>query len=78
MKLFECHAVMARVGGACSHLVRTYVMISSTWQEARACIRDQEPYAEFITVPVEISGALMVDVKLVSEHEFADLRSACE
>jgi hypothetical protein len=78
MKLFKCHAVMSRGAGARSHLVRTYVMMASTWQEARARIRDREPCVEFVTVPVEISGALIVEVKLISECEFADLRSACE
>ncbi len=78
MTLFKCHAVVSCGGGARSHLVRTYVTMASTWQEARACIRDQDPCAEFVTVPVEISGALMVDIKLISEREFAALRSACE
>ena len=77
MKLFKCHAAMTRDGGR-SHLIRTYVLIASTWQEARARIQDQEPCAEFVTVPVEISGALMIDVKLIGGREFADLRSACE
>lgn len=77
MKLFKCQAVMSREG-ARSHLVRTYVLMASTWQEARARIRDQEPWTEFVTIPVEISGALMVDVKLIGERECADLRSACE
>ncbi len=78
MKLFKCHAVVSREEGARSHLVRTYVTMASTWQEARARIRDQELCAEFVTIPVEISGALMIDVKLISEREFAALRSACE
>ena len=77
MKLFKCHAVTAREG-ARSYLVRTYVMMANNWQEVRARIQDQEPGAEIVTVPVEISGALMIDVKLISEREFADLRSACE
>ena len=51
---------------------------ANTWQEARARIREQEPGAGLVTVPVELSGVLMVDVKLKSEREFADLRSACE
>ena len=78
MKLFKGHAVMSRESGVRSHLVRTYVVMAGTWQEARARIRDRDPSAEFVTIPVEIAGALMVDLKLMSEREVADLRSACE
>ncbi len=78
MKLFKGHAVMSRESGVRSRLARTYVVMANTWQEARARIGDREPGAEFVTIPVEIAGALMVDVKLMSEREVADLRSACE
>ena len=78
MKLFKGHAVMPRGEGTRSHLVRTYVVVASTWQEARARIRDREASADFVTVPVEIPNALIVDVKVMGEREFANLRSACE
>ena len=77
MKLFKCHAVMTRAWEACSYRVRTYVVIASTWQEAQARVRAQDPRAEFVTVPREARDALIIDDQLVSEREFADLRSAC-
>lgn len=77
MRLFKCHAVMPLFGHERRHVVRTYVVIASTWQEARARIRGQEPGAEFVTVPVEIADALMVDVASMSGRELADLRFAC-
>jgi hypothetical protein len=77
MKLFQCHAVMPRTGDTRSHLIRTYVVIASTSEEARARIEGQEPQADFVTIPVEASHPLVVDVRLMSEREVADLHSAC-
>lgn len=78
MKLFKCHATMPLVGYERTHIVKTYVVVASTWQEARARVRGQEPGTEFVTVPVEIPSVLMVDVKSMSGREIAELRVACE
>ena len=77
MKLFTCHAVMPLVGHERTHLVRTYVVLASAWQEARARVRSQEPGSEFVTVPIETPDVLTIDVTSMSEAEFADLRYAC-
>ena len=58
MKLFKCHAVMPSVVGRGSYLVRTYVVIASTWQEARARVWNKEPRAEFVTMPGEVAEAI--------------------
>lgn len=77
MNLFQCHAVMPRTGDTRSHLIRTYVVIAATPQEARAQIQAHEPQADFVTIPVEAPHPLVVDVRLMSEREVADLHSAC-
>lgn len=77
MKLFKCHAVILRADKR-GYIIRTYVVIASTWQEARTRIRDHEPRSEFVTVPAETPDALMLDAQLMTKREFADLRSACE
>ena len=78
MKLFKCHAIMPSVVGRGSYLVRTYVVIASTWQEARARVWNQEPRAEFVTMPGEVADALIINDEVMSEREFADLRAACK
>jgi len=77
MRLFKTHAVMPLVGLERAHVVRTYVAIAPTWQQARERVRCQEPAAEFITVPCEMPDVLMTDVSSMSEMELTDLRSAC-
>ena len=77
MKLFKAHAVMPRIGHEPTHVVRTYVVIAQTWQEARARIWTAEPGVEFVTVPGEVADVLMTDIASVSERELEDLRSAC-
>jgi len=77
MKLFKCHAVLPLIQHERTHVVRTYVTIAQTWQEARVRVRDQEASAEFITVPAEMPGVLMINVSSMSQRELADLRSAC-
>ena len=79
MKLFKCHAVMPSAGGGGGgYLVRTYVVIASTWQEARARVWNQESRAEFVTMPGEVAEALIINDEVMSEREFADLRAACK
>jgi hypothetical protein len=78
MKLFKGHAVMPRLGNGPVHVVRTYLAIADTWQDARASIANCEPAAEFVTVPAEMSEPLMVDVRSLTDGECTDLRSACE
>jgi hypothetical protein len=77
MKLFKCHAVILRSDSR-GYIIRTYIVIAKTWQEARLRVRDQEPRSEFVTVPAETSDPLMIDGRLMTKREFADLRSACE
>ena len=77
MKLFKAHAVMSRTAHEPTRVVKTYVAIAQTWQEARAHIWAVEPRVEFVTVPCEMAGVLMTDVASVTEREFEDLRSAC-
>jgi hypothetical protein len=76
MKLFKAHAVMPRVGHEPTRVVRTYVVIARTWQEARARIWTAEG-VEFVTIPGEMADVLMTGVTNISEREFEDLRSAC-
>ncbi len=78
MKLFKGHALIANAVDAHSYLIRTYVAIASTWQEARAHIHNQEPRAEMVTIPVEASHPMLVDARVISEREFDDLRAACD
>ncbi len=78
MKLFKCHAVLPLVGRARAHVVRTYVTVADSWQEARAAIRREEPGAIFVTTPVEAPAPLLACVASVDERELADLRSADE
>jgi hypothetical protein len=77
MKLFKCHAVIPRADGR-GYIIRTYIAIATTWQEARIQIRVHEPRSEFVTVPAETPDPLMIDGRLMTKREFADLRSACE
>ncbi len=77
MKLFKCHAAILRADTR-GYIIRTYVVIANTWQEARTRIRDHEPQSEFVTVPAETSDLLMIDGRLMTKREFTDLRSACE
>jgi hypothetical protein len=78
MKLFKCHAVMPLLAHEHTHVVRTYMVAADSWELARARVRDEEPGAEFVTVPVETSAVLLAEVTSLGEQEFADLRSACE
>lgn len=77
MKLFKGHAVMSRIGHEAAHVVRTYLVIAETWQEARARILEAAPCAEFVTVPREMPDVLLTDVSSVTGRELQDLRSAC-
>ena len=77
MKLFKAHAVMPRVAYESTHVVRTYVVIAQTWQEARARIWAAAHGVEFVTIPGEVADVLMTDVASLSGRELADLRSAC-
>lgn len=77
MKLFKCHAVMPLVGRDRMHVVKTYVVAAESWATARARVRDEEPAAEFVTMPVEAPAALLAEFGSMSEREAADLRSAC-
>ena len=77
MKLFKCHAVIPRAD-ARGYIIRTYVVTGNTWEGARMRIRDHEPRSEFVTVPAETPDPLMIDGRLMTKREFADLRSACE
>ncbi len=78
MKLFKCHAVMPLLAHEHTRVVRTYVVAADSWEWARDRVRDKEPSAEFVTVPVETSAVLLAEVTSLSEQEFADLRSACK
>jgi len=78
MRLFKCHAVLPVSGRDPSHVVRTYLTIASTWQEARARVRDEEPGAEFISLPSETTDTVMMQVWSINAHELAGLRLACE
>lgn len=78
MKLFKCHAVLPLVGRARAHVVRTYLTIADSWEEARARIRLEEPSAVFVTTPVETPIPLLAGTASMDERELADLRSACE
>jgi hypothetical protein len=77
MKLFRGHAVLPLVGQAHAHGVRTYVVIAATWEEARSRIREAEPGAVFVTMPVEAPAAQLCATTSMSELELEDLRSAC-
>ena len=78
MKLFKCHAVLPLVGHAHAHVVRTYVAIAATWDEARERVREEEPSAVFVTTPVETPAPLLTGTASMDERELADLRSADE
>jgi hypothetical protein len=78
MKLFKCHAVLPLVGYARTHVVRTYLTIADTREEARACIGEEEPSAVFVTTPDETPAPLLAGTGSMDERELADLRSACE
>jgi len=78
MRLFKCHAVLPSTGRSDTHVVRTYVTIAGTWQQARARVRDEEPGAEFVSLPVETTGTVMTQVWSITPHELAGLRLACE
>lgn len=78
MKLFKCHAVLPSTSRTDAHVVRTYMTIARTWQEARARIRAEEPGAEFISLPSESGDAVITQIWTITPHEFAGLRLACE
>ena len=78
MRLFKCHAVLPASGRDESHVVRTYLTIANTWREARARVRDEEPGAEFISLPSETTDTVMMQVWSINAHELAGLRLACE
>lgn len=78
MRLFKCHAVLPSTSRTDGHVVRTYMTIANTWQEARARIRDEEPGAEFISLPSETADAVMTQIWTIAPHELAGLRLACE
>lgn len=78
MKLFKCHAVLPSSGHSETHIVRTYLTMAPTWREARSLVRDNEPEAEFISLPTETTGAMMTQVWSITTHELAGLRLACD
>ena len=78
MKLYKCHAVLPSNGRDGTHVVRTYVTLAHTWQEARARIREEEPGADFISLPSETPDVVMTQVWSINSHELAGLRLACE
>jgi hypothetical protein len=77
MKLFKGHAVMPRIAHDPLHVVRTYLTIAETWQEARAAVARTEPGAEFVTIPAAMPDPLMIDVRSIGVRECEDLRAAC-
>jgi len=78
MRLFKCHAVLPPSGRTDVHVVRTYVTMAATWQEARSHIREEEPGADFISLPSETKDTVMTQVWSITAHELAGLRLACE
>ena len=78
MKLFRCHAVLPSVARDETHVVRTYLTIARTWQEARLRVREEEPGAAFISMPSEAPDATMTQIWTITPTEFAALRLACE
>lgn len=77
MKLFQCRAVMPRHAHEDVHQVRTYVTVADCWEDARAQVQAERPDAEFVTIPVETSGVLLIADDSMSAREAADLHSAC-
>jgi hypothetical protein len=77
MKLFKCRAVMPRHAHEDTHPVQTYVVVATTWEEARARVQAERPDAEFVTIPIETPDVLMVAQDSMSAREAADLHSAC-
>jgi hypothetical protein len=78
VRLFKCHAVLPATRRTDSHVVRTYLTIARTWQEARARIRMEEPGAEFISLPSETPEAVITQTWTITPHEFGGLRLACD
>ena len=78
MRLYKCHAVLPSTGRDDMHVVRTYVAVAATWQDARARIREEEPGAKFVSLPIETNGAVVTQVWSINAHELAGLRLACE
>ena len=78
MRLFKCHAVLPSAGRSDTHIVRTYLTMAATWQEARSFVRDEEPGAQFISLPSETTGVVMTQVWSITTHELAGLRLACD
>lgn len=77
MKLYQCHAVLPLVEPAHTHVVRTYVTIAATWEEARKRVGEEVPTAVFVTTPIETTSPLLTGTTSMDERELADLRSAC-
>ena len=78
MRLYKCHAVLPSTGRDGTHVVRTYVTVAATWQQARARIHEEEPGAEFISLPSEATDVVITQVWSINAHELAGLRLACE
>ena len=78
MKLFRGHAVLPLVGWAPTHVVRTYLAIAATREEARERILAAEPGAVFVTTPEETPAPHLSGTTSLSERELSDLRSADE
>ena len=76
MRLFKCHAVMRLLAHENTHVVRTYTVAADSWEKARAHVQDEEPGAEFVTIPVE-TATVLAEFTLMSVREVADLRAAC-
>ena len=78
MSLYKCHAVLPSGGHSGTHIVRTYLTMAACWRDARSLVRDSEPDAEFISLPSETTGVVMMQVWSITTHELAGLRLACD
>ena len=78
MRLYKCHAVLPSSGHGETHVVRTYLTMAATWREARSLVRANEPEAEFVSLPSETTGAVLMQVWSITTHELAGLRLACD
>jgi len=67
---------MPLLARARAHVVRTYTVAAESWEEARVRVQNEEPGAEFVTIPVE-TATVLTEVTSMSAREIADLRSAC-
>jgi len=76
MNLYRCRAVMPLLAHEPTHLVKTYLVVADSCEQARARVQDELPGAEFVTIPVAIPDVLLLAVDSMDEREAADLRAA--